>query len=84
MFVIIVGGGRTGMQLAKTLLSEGHQVKVIENRAAILERLAGELPPSAIVPGDGSSPAVLEAAQIGKAQVLSCARSATGTTCSAS
>lgn len=70
MFVIIVGGGRTGMQLAKTLLSEGHQVKVIENRAMILERLAGELPAGAIVPGDGSSPAVLEAAQIEKAQVL--------------
>ncbi|MCU0487419.1 MAG: TrkA family potassium uptake protein [Anaerolineales bacterium] len=70
MFVIIVGGGRTGMQLAKTLLGEGHQVKVIENRATILERLASELPASAIVPGDGSSPAVLEAAQIEKAQVL--------------
>ncbi len=70
MFVIIVGGGRTGMQLAKTLLNEGHQVKVIENRATILERLAGELPASAIVPGDGSSPGVLEAAQIEQAQVL--------------
>lgn len=70
MYVIIVGGGRTGMQLAKTLLGEGHQVKVIENRAIILERLSNDLPPDCIIPGDGSSPTVLEAAGIDKAQVL--------------
>lgn len=70
MYVIIVGGGRTGMQLAKTLLSEGHQVKVIENRAIILERLSSDLPPNCIVPGDGSSPSILETAGIDKAQVL--------------
>jgi trk system potassium uptake protein len=70
MYVIIVGGGRTGMHLAKTLIGEGQTVKVIENRAAILDRLQTELPPGSVVAGDGSSPAVLEEAGIEKAQVL--------------
>jgi len=70
MYVIIVGGGRTGMHLAKTLLAEGHQVRVIENRNPILERLHSELPYEVVVAGDGSSPPVLESAGIGKAQVL--------------
>jgi trk system potassium uptake protein len=70
MYVIIVGGGRTGMHLAKTLLSEGHLVKVIENRTIILERLQSELPENSVIAGDGSSPAILERAGIDKAQVL--------------
>jgi trk system potassium uptake protein len=70
MYVIIVGGGRTGMQLAKTLIAEGQTVKVIENRPAILERLQIELPSGSVVAGDGSSPAILEKAGIEQAQVL--------------
>jgi trk system potassium uptake protein TrkA len=70
MYVIIVGGGRTGMHLAKTLLAEGHSVKVIENRPAILERLYSELPENTVIAGDGSSPAILELAGVDKAQVL--------------
>ena len=70
MFVIIVGGGKTGSQLASQLIGEGHRVKLIEDRPAVLERLQQELPPEVIVAGDGSSPAVLEAAGIQHAQVL--------------
>ena len=70
MFVIIVGGGKTGSQLASQLISEGHRVKLVEDRPAVLERLQQELPPEVIVAGDGSSPAVLEAAGIEHAQVL--------------
>lgn len=70
MFVIIVGGGKTGSQLANGLLAEGHQVKIVEPRPAILEQLKTELPPEMIVAGDGSSPSVLEAAGIGNADVL--------------
>ncbi len=39
MFVIIVGGGRTGAQLARTLLAEGHQIVLVEERPQIIERL---------------------------------------------
>jgi trk system potassium uptake protein TrkA len=70
MFVIIVGGGNTGSQLAKFLLEAGHTVRIIDDRPNVLERLAGELPQEIIINGDGSSPAVLEKAGIQNAQVL--------------
>ena len=70
MFVIIVGGGKTGAQLALKLIEEGHKIKLIEDRPAVLEKLAHELPPESVVAGDGSSPSVLEAAGIRDAQVL--------------
>ena len=70
MFVIIVGGGNTGSQLAKFLLDAGHTVRIIDDRSNVLERLAGELPQEIIINGDGSSPTVLEKAGIQNAQVL--------------
>jgi len=70
MFVIVVGGGNTGSQLAKFLIDEGHTVRVVDERANVLEKLAKEIPTDCIVNGDGSSPAVLEKAGIQNAQVL--------------
>ncbi len=70
MFVIIVGGGKTGSQLASQLIGGGHKVRLIEDRPAVLERLRVELPDEVIVAGDGSSPSVLESAEIENAQVL--------------
>jgi trk system potassium uptake protein len=70
MFVIIVGGGKTGSQLASQLISGGHKVKLVEDRAAVLERLQEELPGEVIFAGDGSSPSVLESAGVQQAQVL--------------
>ena len=70
MFVIVVGGGNTGSQLAKFLLDAGHTVRIIDERQAVLEKLRTEVPPEVIVPGDGSSPTVLEQAGILRAQVL--------------
>lgn len=70
MFVVIVGGGNTGSQLAKFLLEAGHTVRVIEERPAVLEKLASEIPAETILSGDGSSPAILEKAGIQTAKVL--------------
>jgi len=70
MFVIIVGGGKTGSQLAEVLLQAGHQVRVIEDRDSVLEKLHDELPAAMIVAGDGSAPAILEMAGIHEANVL--------------
>jgi trk system potassium uptake protein TrkA len=70
MFVILVGGGNTGSQLAKFLLDAGHTVRVIDERPAVLEKLGNEIAQELIINGDGSSPTVLEKAGIQKAQVL--------------
>lgn len=70
MFVIVVGGGNTGSQLAKFLIESGHTVRVIDERSNVLEKLAKEVPYDCIIEGDGSSPTVLEKAGIQKAQVL--------------
>ena len=70
MFVIIVGGGNTGSQLAKFLINAGHTVRVIDDRPNVLEKLATDIPQNLIINGDGSSPTVLEKAGIQNAQVL--------------
>jgi trk system potassium uptake protein TrkA len=70
MFVIIVGGGKTGSHLARQLGGEGHRVKLVEWRPEIIERLEQELAEGVLVVGDGSSPAVLEAAGIEQAEAL--------------
>ena len=70
MFVIIVGGGRTGSHLARMLHSQGHEVKVVDDRPVVVEKLRQELYDGAAVLGDVSSPSVLEAAGIHHAQVL--------------
>lgn len=69
-FVIIVGGGKVGSHLASLLIDEGHEVKVIDERPNVVERLKKELPQGAVIYGDGSSPEVLEAAGIRRAKVL--------------
>ena len=70
MFVIIVGGGNTGSYLSKLLIDAGHKVRVIEERPSLLEKLRAEIPEDSIIPGDGSSPSVLEQAGILHANVL--------------
>lgn len=70
MFVIIVGGGRTGSYLAALLLEQQHEVRLVEHRASVLPTLHRELPTEAIFEGDGTDPQVLEAAGIRQAQVL--------------
>ena len=70
MFVIIAGGGRTGSQLAILLLSGGHKVVVVEHRRELLTSLHQELPTEAIYEGNATDPAVLEQADIRKANVI--------------
>jgi trk system potassium uptake protein TrkA len=70
MFVIIVGGGKTGSSVAELLLKEKHRVVVVEHRSDIIERLREELPPESVFEGDASLPSVLEEAGIAEANVV--------------
>lgn len=70
MFVIIIGAGRTGAQLASMLLTQDHKVHLIENRRDVLSRIHRELPTEAIFEGDPLDLKVLEQARIQEADVL--------------
>ncbi len=70
MFVIIIGGGRTGTQLATLLLDQNHLVRLIEHRRDVLSRIHRELPTEMIYEGYFLNPGVLEQAEIHKADVL--------------
>ncbi len=70
MYVLITGGGRTGTQLAKFLLSQDDEVHVIEDRPDVLARMHRDLPTEAIHEGNPVDPHVLEQAGIMKADVL--------------
>jgi trk system potassium uptake protein len=70
MFVMIIGGGRTGTQLALMLLEQNHKVHLIENRREVLSRVHRELPTEVIYEGNPFDPEILEMAGIKEAQVL--------------
>ena len=70
MYVIIVGGGKTGSSVAELLLKEKHRVMVVEHRLDIIERLREELPAECVFEGDASLPSVLEEAGIAEANVV--------------
>lgn len=75
MKAIIVGGGRVGSQLAKYLLAQSHDARVIENRPDVLTRLHRELPSEQVYEGNPYNPEVLEQAGIRNADVVAlCSR----------
>src|SRR5512143_2344189 len=70
MYVLVIGGGRTGSRLASLLCDQGHEVRVIEARPTALANLHLERPTVMICEGDGTDPQVLEAAGAARASVL--------------
>ena len=68
--VVIVGGGAVGTHLASLLLAGGHQVTVIEVQREELPRLQRELSTNVVTFGNGTDPAVLEAAGVRQAHVV--------------
>ncbi len=70
MKVIIIGGGQVGSHLANLLHSNGHEVKVIEHREKVFNKLEEELPRDILIFGNGSDPEVLESAGIDTANVV--------------
>jgi trk system potassium uptake protein TrkA len=70
MFIVIAGGGRTGAQLAKSLIAINHKVRVVEQRKEILSRIHKEIPTESIITGNPLDVNVLELADIKNAQVF--------------
>lgn len=62
MFAIVVGGGRTGSYLAKSLIEDGHDVTILEKREDIVEKDREEVPEAKVIQGDGADPEILEIA----------------------
>ncbi|MEE8326290.1 MAG: Trk system potassium transporter TrkA [candidate division NC10 bacterium] len=69
MRTIVVGAGEVGYHIAKRLVQEGHDVVIIEENAAIKERVEKELDVLA-VQGHGASPTALEEAGVAKTDMM--------------
>ncbi|TRZ93540.1 TrkA family potassium uptake protein [bacterium] len=69
MYVIIVGCGRVGSELAQLLSSEGHNVVIIDKNQDSLERLGGTFNGLTLV-GNGFDLALLKQAGADKADAL--------------
>ena len=69
MYIIIIGGGSVGYYLCKALLSEGHEVLMMEKDAAKCERFEDELG-SVCLRGDGCEVATLAEAGASRADVF--------------
>jgi trk system potassium uptake protein TrkA len=70
MYVIIIGGGQVGYYLTKTLLSEEHEVLLIEKDVARAAALKIELGDDIVKQGDGSEMRVLQEIGLNRADVI--------------
>jgi len=70
MYVIVIGGGKVGYYLAKSLLAESYEVVLAEKDRHRAEELAEELGESVAVRGDGCEAAFLDEIGTGRAEVL--------------
>jgi trk system potassium uptake protein TrkA len=69
MYIIVVGGGKVGYYLTKTLVHEGYEVLLIEKNPKKVA-IYGERFGSVVLAGDGAESATLEAAGAGRADVV--------------
>ncbi len=70
MKVLIVGGGKVGTYLASLLLSNGHDVKLLEDNEKYFNKAAKELPATIMSNGNATDPSVLEKMGIESVDVL--------------
>ena len=70
MKVIIIGGGQVGSYLASLLLSNGYEIRLIEQHEKVYNKLEKEFPHESLILGSGSDPQVLEKAGITSANVV--------------
>ena len=69
MYIVVVGGGRLGYYLTKALLTEGHEVVIVEKEASFCKIINDELGGICIV-GDGCETTTLAEVGTGRADML--------------
>lgn len=69
MYIVIIGAGRIGFNLAQKLIQDKHTVVVIEKDKARCEGISQNLD-AMVINGDGCEPKYLEDAEIGRADVV--------------
>jgi TrkA-N domain len=70
MYLILVGGGNVGLQLAKKLIQRGHEVLLMEKEASQAQRLANALGDEHVVHGDGCELHTQKTAGFNRADVV--------------
>jgi len=69
MYIIVVGGGKVGYYLSKSLMEEGPEVLVIEKDPRKCDRLIGELGAN-VLQGDGCEASTMAEAGMSRADVV--------------
>lgn len=69
MKTIVIGGGEVGVNVARTLSADGHDVTVVEIDPVRCATLQGEID-ALVIEGSGGSPRVLEQVDAGSADLL--------------
>lgn len=70
MFVLIVGGGKLGVTVARSMIAAGNEVVVIEKDEERVAELRRMLEGASVVCGDGNEPVVLEKARVSEAAAV--------------
>lgn len=70
MFTLVIGGGKVGAHLAKTLAADGHQVTLVELNPERCEQLDELVEGVTIICGDGDEPYVLDDANARNADAI--------------
>jgi trk system potassium uptake protein len=70
MYVIVVGGGKVGYYLARSLIDNSHEVLIVERDPSRARRVADELGADLVFRGDGSEARVMEQFGIARADVV--------------
>lgn len=69
MYIVVVGGGKVGYYLTKTLVNEGYEVLLIERNATKVTTWSERFG-AVVLQGDGCEVSVLEKAGVGRADVV--------------
>lgn len=70
MYLVLIGGGHVGMQLAKRLIGRGHEVLVLEKDSRQAQRLSNQLGDEYVMHGDGCELHTQKAAGFNRADVV--------------